>query len=68
MWVRAVRNCYYVYKLNEKYRDKLVIADLQAEKHASIIAAKRVQIKQLTGELDSFKIDFEAKEKMIKEF
>jgi hypothetical protein len=32
MWVRAVRNYYYVYKLNEKYRDKLVIADLQAEK------------------------------------
>ena len=68
MWVRAVRNYYYVYKLNEKYRDKLVIADLQAEKHESIIVAKRAQIKNLTYELDKFKCDFAEKEAMIKEF
>ena len=68
MWVRAVRNYYYVYKLNEKYRDKLVIADLQAEKHESIITEKRSQIKNLTYELDKFKMDFAEKEAMIKEF
>jgi len=28
MWVRAVRNYYYVYKMNEPYRDKMVISDL----------------------------------------
>ena len=48
MWVRAVRNYYYVYKMNEPYRDKMVISDLWAEKHEKIIKDKRQNIIDLT--------------------
>ena len=68
MWVRAVRNYYYVYKMNEQFRDKLVLSDLQYEKQTRIISDKRNELSRLTGDLDELKKEFMEREEVIKEF
>ena len=68
MWVRAVRNYYYVYKMNEGFREKMVISDLQREMHEKIIAENRSRIKLLNARLEEYKLEFAEKEKTIKEF
>jgi dynein heavy chain, axonemal len=68
MWVKAVRNFYYVYKMNEVYRDKMCLADLQQEKLEKLNVNHRATIAILTVELDDLSYKFMKKESEIKSF
>jgi hypothetical protein len=54
--------------MNEGFREKMVISDLQREMHEKIIAENRSRIKLLNARLEEYKLEFAEKEKTIKEF
>ena len=67
-WVKAVRNFYYVFKMNESYRDKMCLADLQQEKLVKLGVNHRAKIANLTVELNILSKKFMQKEAEIKVF